>query len=187
MSSVTFPTLRPRLSSGLATLALLECLVLAQLLFAYQDSFLTVAQMRARGFNQGLPFAWHFAMWGDLFVISPLTAYLVDRFHPQWSRPTVILSLAVGFISSAVLHWSYTFAVFPEAHVIGHALTGAGVIHIFYMGLAIAIFVQFFLFTKTVPALSLALVSALVFVHVFVGTHMVLGLINRAYPQEWYA
>lgn len=186
MSSVTFPTLRPRLSSGLATLAVLEFLVLAQLLLAHQDSFLNVAQMRARGFDQGLPFAWHFAMWGDLFVISPLAAYLVDRFHSQWSRPTVILSLAIGFVSSAVLHWTYTFAVFPEAHVIGHALTGAGVVHVLYMGLAIAVFVQFFLFTRTVPAISIAVVSALVWLHVFVGTHMVLGLINHAYPQDWY-
>jgi hypothetical protein len=188
MSSVTFPTLRrPRLSRGLVTFAVLECLVLAQLVLAYEDQFFTVAQMRQRGFDQGLPFAWHFAMWGDLFVISPLAAYLVDRFHDQWSRPRMLLSLAIGLISSAVLHWTYTFGVFPEAHVIGHALTGAGVVHLFYMGLAIAIFVQFFLFTKTVPARSLAAVSTLVLLHIFVGTHMVLGLINLSYPQDWYA
>jgi hypothetical protein len=188
MGSVTFPTLRrPRFSAGLLTFAVLECLVLGQLFLAYEDQFFTVAQMRQRGFDQGLPFAWHFAMWGDLFVISPLAAYLVDRFHDQWSRPRVLQSLAIGLVSSAVLHWTYTFGVFPEAHVINHALTGAGVVHLFYMGLAIAIFVQFFLFTKTVPAGSLAVVSALVLLHIIVGTHMLLGVITLEYPQDWYA
>jgi hypothetical protein len=173
--------------SGWIVLALLECLVLAEFVLAYRDDFLNVAQMRHRGFEHGLPFVWHFAMWGDLLVISPLAAYLVHRFHPRWHRERVTLSLVVGFISSAALHWTYRFAPFPETHVVDHALTGAGWVHLLYMGFAISIFIQFFLFTETVSTACLCVVSALVFLHVFVGTHMLLGLINLAYPQDWYA
>src|SRR6266853_1355972 len=64
---------------GLVVLGLLECLVLLQGLLAYRAGFLTVSQMQSVGIQHGLPFLWHFAMWGDLLLMSPLCAYLVGH------------------------------------------------------------------------------------------------------------
>jgi hypothetical protein len=164
----------------------LECLVATQALLVYQDHFLTVAQMRGRGISQGLPFVWHFAMWGDFLVISPLAAYVIGQYHRRWSLRSLLASLAIGLISSGFLHWLYSLSGMPEAHIQNHALTAAGWVHAIYMWIAFSIFVQFFLFTQNVAPRVLGVVSVLLLIHVFIGTHMVLGIINIEFPQDWY-
>lgn len=164
----------------------LESLVLIQAFLAYEDRFLTVSQMRQRGIDQGLPFAWHFAMWSDLVIISPLAAYLIGQYHRRWSLPSMLASLAIGLVSSGFLHWLYSHSGMPEAHVQNHALTAAGMVHAIYMCIAFSVFLQFFLFTQDVAPRVLGVVSVLLLIHVFIGTHMVLGILNIAFPQDWY-
>jgi hypothetical protein len=163
-----------------------ECLVGLQALLAYQDHFLTVAQMQQRGVAQGLPFLWHFAMWSDLAIISPLAAYLVGKYGRRWSPLTMLMSLGIGLVLSASLHWLYLQSAMPETHVQNYALTPAGWVHAIYMGVAVGLFIQFFFFTDDVVQRVLGIVSVLVLIHVFIGNHMLLGLINLAFPQDWY-
>jgi hypothetical protein len=165
---------------------LLEALVLAQTWFAYEDNFLTVAQMQHRGIHHGLPFAWHFAMWSDLLLVSPLAAYIVDRYGPAWRFPHVVLSLVLAIATSALLHWTYTWSPSPEAHMQDHRLTKAGMVHAAYMAAAFAIFMQFFLFTPHVTRKPLAAISFLLVLHVLIGTHMALGILALYVPQAWY-
>jgi hypothetical protein len=165
----------------------LESLVAVQALLAYRDHFLTVAQMRHQSIAQGLPFIWHFGMWGDALVVSGLAAYVVGRYLHQWrARTTMLFSLALGFASAAFFSWTYTLSGMPEAHVQSHRLTAVGVEHFFYMGIALAVFIQFCFFTTNISTQLLGAVSFLLLVHVFVGTHMVLGILNIVYPQAWY-
>jgi len=171
---------------ALIVFALLECLVFLQAFLAYQDRFLTVSQMRQGGIDQGLPFLWHFAMWSDLVIISPLATYLVGQYYRRWSLLSMLVSFGIGLVSSALLHRLYSLSGMPEAHVQNHALTAAGMIHAIYMCIAFAVFIQFFLFTKDIAPWVLRVVSVLLLVHVFIGTHMLLGLINIAFPQDWY-
>src|SRR5258708_3096199 len=63
----------------------LECLVMVQALLAWQSHFFTVSQMRQVGVNQGLPFVWHFGMWGDLLIVSGLAAYVVGSYSVRWN------------------------------------------------------------------------------------------------------
>lgn len=165
---------------------LLEALVLGQAFLAYQDQFFTLEQMQRRGVVEGLPFAWHFAMWSDLAIVSPLAAYLVGRFRTRWSAPSTLASLAIGYIISALLHWLYIFSTIPEAHIQDHKLTMAGVGHFFYMGLVVGVLTQFLVFTRDVPRRTLALVSLVLLLHVLVGTHMALGLLKREVQLDWY-
>ncbi|MGI8570223.1 MAG: hypothetical protein ACR2KT_14810, partial [Methylocella sp.] len=164
----------------------LECLVVAQAISAYFDHFLTVSQMQQRGINHGLPFVWHFGMWGDLLIVSPLAAYLIGRFFRHWRLRWMVLSLACGFVAASLLSWAYTLSSIPEAHVQNHNLTAAGAGHLLYMALALSVFIQFFLFTPGVPTGLLWLVSLLLLVHVFVGTHMALGVLKIIVPLNWY-
>ena len=165
---------------------LLECLVAVQALLAYQNNFLTVSQMQQWGVAQGLPFVWHFGMWGDFFIISPVAAYVIGRYFVRWRLHWILVSLAIGFITASVFSWVYTSSGMPEAHVQNHHLTAAGVVHLIYMAIAIAVFIQFLLFTKDISALELRVISLLLLAHVFFGTQMALGILNSARPLVWY-
>lgn len=171
---------------AIVALICLEVLVALQAFFAYEDRFFSVAQMQGRGINQGLPFFWHFGMWGDFFVISPLAAFLVGRYITRWWRRWLVVSLAIGFISAGAMSFLYTFSGIPEAHVQNHHLTLTGQVHLVYMAIAIAVFIQFLFFTENVSARLLGIVSVLLFIHVFVGTHMALGIIKLICPLDWY-
>jgi len=173
-------------ASAIIAFVSLECLVAVQALLVYRDHFLTVSQMQQRGVDQGLPFVWHFGMWGDLLIVSGLAAYVIGRYFSCWHGQRMLVSLALGFSSAALLSWIYTFSGMPEAHVQNHRLTVAGMVHLFYMAIAFAVFIQFFFFTKDISVRLLRAVSVLLFVHVFFGTHMALGIMNVISPLDWY-
>ncbi len=172
--------------SAIIAFVFFECLVATQALLAYRDHFFTVAQMQERGVGQGLPFVWHFAMWGDFLVISPLAAYVIWRTLSHWRRRWIWVSLAIGFVSAVIMSLLYTLSSMPEAHVQNHHLTNAGIVHAVYMAIAISVFVQFLCFTDNVSLRLLRIVSVLLFVHVFIGTHMALGILKLNYPLDWY-
>ena len=165
---------------------LLTLLVLAQFFLAYRDDFLSVTQMRSRGTNQGLPLVWHFAIWSDLVLISPLAGYLVHRYREVWRLHWIVTAFVMSLCVAILLHYLYTRTSMPEAHTRDHELTAAGYVHLVYMTIAFCVFLQFLLFTPNVSHGILAAVSVLLLLHVFVGTHMVLGIFNLYFPQDWY-
>jgi hypothetical protein len=165
----------------------LEFLILSQGFLAYGDRFLTVSQMHERGIGHGLPFLWHLAMWSDLVIISPLAAYLVGQYRGKWSLRSTLACLTIALVSAGSLHWLYSLSPMPEAHVRNRALTGPGMVHAIYMFITFAIFLQFLLFTHGVSRRILGLVSVLLLIHVFIGTHMVLGIVTMMFPQDWYS
>jgi hypothetical protein len=166
--------------------AALELLVLIQALFAYLDHFFTVTQMTQSGVAHGLPFLWHFGMWSDFFIVSPLAAYLIGRYFDQWQGSRILLSMIIGFASSSALHWTYTFSATPEAHVQNQHLTQAGIVHFLYMGLGIAAFLQALFFTPLISPRVLRWTTLILALHVILGTHMVLGVVSALSPQVWY-
>ena len=121
------------------TLLLLSVLVLAQGALAYRSNLLTISQMRAAGVPQGLPFIWHFGIWSDFLVISPISAYLVGRYFHLWRLGRWWSSLAIGLVCASFLSWVYTLSSTPEAHVRNHQLTAAGFVHTVYAAAVIAI------------------------------------------------
>lgn len=182
-----FANLKIDFGRAAITFACLETLVVLQGIAAYRDGFFTPDQMLSRGVAHGLPFAWHLAMWGDLLVISPLAAYAVGRYSNTWRLDVLMWSVAIGVVASTGLHLIYIQSSFPEAHVQNHALTAAGWLHAIYMAAAVAILAQFLFFTPEVPAAFLWAISVLIVLHVFVGNHMLLGLIKLRMPLPWYS
>ncbi len=171
---------------GAVAFIFFEFLVGLQAFLAYQDRFFSVSQMQQRGADRGLPFIWHFGMWGDFLVISGLAAYLIARYLTQWRSNEILLSLSIGFVTAGLMSWLYTLSDIPETHIQNHSLTAAGWIHSIYMASAIAVFTQFFFFSDDVSIRSLRVVSLLLFVHVFFGTHMALGILKSQSPLDWY-
>jgi hypothetical protein len=75
----------------------------------------------------------------------------------------------------------------PEALVQNHHLTAAGIVHLFYMAVTVSVLIQFFFFTPAISARLLRAVSIVVLFHVFIGTHMALGILKAVVPLDWYS
>jgi hypothetical protein len=172
---------------ALAALLLFEALVLGELVLAYQDHFLTVEQMLGQGIGKGLPFVWHFAMWGDILIISPLSAFIIGRYSREWTAPTLVASATLGAAIAGLMHWIYTFSAMPETHIRNHQLTLAGILHLLYMALVLTVYIEFFLFTGRIKPALLRIISIVLFVHVIIGTHLALGTLALVLPLEWYS
>jgi hypothetical protein len=177
-----FPILSP-----IVLFVFLETLVAAQALTAYRDHLFTVAQMQQRGTGEGLPFVWHFGLWGDIFIISPLAAHVAGRYFLRWLRDyRSLISIATGCALASLLSWAYTHSNILSVHIQNHELTAAGELHLGYMALTLAIFTQFLFFTKHDSIGLLRTTSVLLLIQVFIGTHMVLGILDLNYPLGWY-
>ena len=168
------------------TFILFELLVVIQGWLAYRSQFLTPSQMLDSGVHAGLPLLAHLGMWGDVFIVSPLAVYIVGRFSRSWRFRWIVVSLIAGAALSALMGWSYLSASIPEAHVQNQHLTPAGWVHQVYMGLALAVFIQFFILTAQVPKPVLWAVSSALVLHVLLGTHMALGIYSLLHPIAWY-
>ena len=171
---------------GWLMLISLELLVLGQVVLAYRDHFLTVSQMQAAHVPRGLPLLWHFGIWGDFFIVSPVVAYLITRYSGQWRSQSVLLSLTIGFMSASLFGWLWTLSAIPEAHMHNHHLTDAGAFHLLYMAVVLTVLLEFFLFTPSVPSSDLRAISALLVFNLFLGTHMALGILKFFVGLDWY-
>ena len=158
-----------------------EGMVILQVLYAWCDEFLTPAQMRRGGIREGLPFMAHGGMWGDLIFISPLVAIIYATDGPEWSSVNVMTAMIGGGVASIVMHETYKRGELPEAHVQFGCLTTAGLIHRWYMAIALAVLGLYYIRAPYTPWTWS--VSALLVLHTIAGTHVVLGLIQpRWYP-----
>src|SRR5437660_9437476 len=142
--------------------------------------------MKSKGISYGLPFIWHFGMWGDLILISPLLAFIVARYWRGWSARDVLISAGVAIAATAAMGWFYTLGELPEAHMHDHRQTPAGIVHLIYMAVAITIFVLTFFYTSNLSVLFVVGISALLILHVFFGTHLALGALSYFLELPWY-
>jgi len=154
---------------------LFECLVAIQAFLAYSNHSLTLAQMQQHDHAaHGLPFVWHFGMWGDGIIVSSVAAYLVGRHLAEWRLHCMLVSLVSGFLSAI----GFTSIL--------HRWTPAGFEHLLYMGIVLSVFIQFFFFTENIAARELRIVSGLLLIHIFLGTQMALGIVKVVAPLDWY-
>jgi hypothetical protein len=178
----------PHLTFAVGSLVFLvfEALVALQGVLAHRDSMLTIAEMHARGISQGLPFLWHLGMWGDALIVCPLAAFITGRYWSRWRAPDLQSAALIAIASSWALSWLFTFGTTPEAHVLDQHLTLTGWVHAVYMAAAFTVFLQFLFFTEQVSKFTLRVTSALLVLHVFLGTHMMLGVVQLVRPLDWY-
>lgn len=162
-----------------------------QYLMAWENNWLTAMQMRDQFPSDSiLPLAWHGGIWFD-FPLTFWLAYLV-RQHPEWTWWQWLISLVIGFGTSAFMHYIvYAPATLPntnpmvvvtqEAHVQYGKVTGpVGMPHAIFFGIMFAILINFAIFSQNPSPFELWTTAAIVVVLLFVGNHMVLGLV-----KEW--
>jgi hypothetical protein len=161
-------------------------LVITGLILATMDDFATVDSMKKNGFPKGLPIICHGGMWGDLFIISSVMGLIT--YFCKWSPVEWMVSAVFAYVASSLLHRMYAKTTIPEAHAHGGNLTAAGKVHMTYMFLAFTVIGLFYFRTpEEISQTFIILVSVALFVHVFLGTHLVLGMVDRYAHFDWVA
>jgi hypothetical protein len=161
--------------------------VLAEAVMAWRDGMFTARQMEQKYRNHfvGLPFVWHFGMWGDLFIITPILGLIVARYGDQWSAAQVLHMGGVGILLSAAMHFIYTLTPFPDSLAWRKEMSPAGWMHLVYQGSAFAVIGLLYFCTESVSPQFLVAASAALTVHVAIASHVLLGLLDRLFSFRW--
>jgi hypothetical protein len=173
------------MTKGWLAFFFLQALVLLQVALAWSDGFLTVSDMQRHGYPVGLPLIWHFGVWGDLLLISPLAAFLIGRYSSLWRAPQICVVVSLAVATTLALGWFYTTGNLPGSHAREHRTTLAGQVHLVYMAAGISVFGLFYLHTRASPEIVLS-VTLLVVTHVFFGTQLALGTLKQFIHLPWY-
>ena len=161
--------------------------------------WLTGRQMRRQFPGKSiLPLLWHGGIWYD-FPLTFYLAYLAQR-HPEWEFYPWTGCLVLGYAASWYMH-TYVYApatqrnpdptivVTQEAHTQNGKVSAVGWLHEAFFGMMFGIVILEYVFSKRVIASELWTTSAFLVGLVFVGNHMVLGIIKAltGKPRQYRA
>ncbi len=149
-------------------------LVVLQGVFAYQDGYFSETQMReVHGITNGWAFMQHGGMWADVFIISPMVAYVVSNYQIGYFRWYSVVIFLVAIVASLLAGNMYQKAgmVTPEAHTHDGITTAAGWIHGLFAVVAIWAIVMFYLATPGVTTRDLIVVACILTPFFFLGVY----------------
>lgn len=151
---------------------------------AWSDSFLTVAQMRRKGFQKGLPWLYHLGMIGDALIVTPTISETVSRYGSSWRLESYVNALAISLVIGLVANYFWNKTTFPESHTYNHKTSKTGWEHIFYFAYALSFILMLYFGTprELISPRFIVGVSAALTFHIFLGTHTVLKIWN----PEWF-
>lgn len=174
--------------AGGITFVVLQILVLLQYKLAEWDHFRTVEQMQRGGTKQGLPIEYHYGISGDWYYLSLLIAVIVALYWATWSWQDISKVLGLAVLITAVLSIVWLLPETPEAHVQNHRPTLAGIVHGIYMIPVVMALLLLYFFTPQPNPTLLIVVGVVLVVHIFIGQHMLLGLMKAGNGAEyaWY-
>jgi hypothetical protein len=146
--------------------------VLLQGFLSWTDGYLTQAQLHSRGIN-GWSLVEHAGVWADLFLISPMLAYVLATYRlAYFSIPSLaILAMTIAVTLIAKTTYQELASAIPEAHTHDGQTTAAGWVHVLYATLAIWIcaLVYLNLSSPSVSMRDLSVISVLLTVFFFFG------------------
>lgn len=133
-----------------------EWLIFLQALFSNFEGYFSQRQMSLRG-HVGYSFLQHGGMWADIFIVTPLVAYLIAKYQFAYFSPSSIEIATVALVVWTVLA-VFVFAPavkrFPEAHAHGGQVTMAGWIHVVYATLMVWIIAMVYIPNLATPMVS---------------------------------
>ena len=149
---------------------------------AHRDRFFSVSEMLGRGIPQGLPFADHAGMWGDLLIVSPIIAFIAAQYSSDWSLRDYVMAGVSALVTTAIMHLLYTKIDFPESHTQNGRLTKAGWIHFAYMAFVLEYLILFYFHTQGVSLHVFYIISGLLVFHQVMSNHIILEIMR----PKWY-
>lgn len=143
--------------------------VAVQGLFSYYDGYFTRKQMLIRHQRgEGKSFLQHGGMWADVFIITPIVAYLASSGYLNYSSVVSGILFACSLVIWGIAAQYFRSLPFPEAHVHDGRITIAGWIHLSYAVLGTwAIAVYYF---SRPPLVDLIATSTLLTPFFFLGS-----------------
>lgn len=171
---------------GGITFLILQVLVASQYVLANQDKFLTVGQMKSRGIARGLPLVHHYGIVGDLFYLSFVISIIVGMYFATWSWSAIGIALGIAAVIGVILGGIWLLPDTPEAHMMNHRPTVVGVVHGIYMVPVIMVLLLLYFFTPQPNPTLLLVVSVVLVMHLFVGQHMLLGVLKWMSPADYF-
>lgn len=165
----------------LSTLLWGVVLVVVQGILAWRDGYLTQAQMHSHGVMNGYSFMEHGGMWSDVFIVSPLVAYLLAHyrfpFREWWSWLIFAIAVAVAYAANAAYNDIGLRYPVPHNHD-GH-ITPAGIIHAGFGVVVLWLVVMFYL----TPINPLPSARALICVSLTLTPFFFLGMVD--FNRRW--
>lgn len=152
-------------------LVLFEVFMWYEFAAAYRDKYAFDWQVTARPKVPAkyLTFEGHWGMWGDIFIMSPLAAYLLAAHASSWSLPWFALIFLASSLSGALL----SLPLMDDSKKVPSALMRdgyfplAGAMHYLYYAVALAICASYYFLTPRAELSSkeVFIVSALIMIH----------------------
>lgn len=152
-------------------------LILLQGIAAYRDGFFTHRQMKSVHHidkKHGDSFLDHGGMWSDIFIVSPLVAYIINKYVFAYDSR---LSLGVLFI--AFVLWTVLALVVyapsgmkrPEAYTRNGRVTDAGWAHVLYVAVATWIITMAYAgaMTPTISNMDIGIISFVLSIWAYFG------------------
>lgn len=109
-------------------------LVVMQGVLAYKDGYFTQLQMRHQDILEGYSFMEHGGMLSDVFIITPLVAYIVSTYklnYMSWES-LIIFLISIGISLFAGISYNKSGSLTPEAHTHDGKTTPTGWVHGIY-------------------------------------------------------
>ena len=144
------------------------------------------SQVIARWGQPGIAFITHGGMWGDLFLLPALMAWIITRYGNQWSTKQIVI---MGFVGFAITLGNHLLLIFTQKipDPLGWQKEWWSVpiaLHFVYMTTYVALAGLFFFHSH--PSVgATVLVATLLGIHMLFGTHIPLGILNLRYHWEW--
>lgn len=139
-------------------------LVVLQGFLAWRSGWFTMTQAKeVHGISRGYAFVEHGGMWADVFLVTPIVAWILFRYHIEYfSRPSLIIMGVIAAVIRFVVVPMFAKGglITPEAHSYGGEMTAAGWIHILFAIAALwAACMFYFGFVQPKPGMDILWIS----------------------------
>lgn len=152
----------------LIVLNLCEYALALEVLIAWSHGWLTVRQMTDRHIFRGTPLSVHGGIYSRFFLISFLIAFIVARYHSQWSGLQLAVLGVAGFVATYTLCKIEKKSLFQGAYLRNGRLTEAGRIRFVYRWATLSVLPMYYCRGMTMADLPPAsLISAILVYHAF--------------------
>ena len=154
------PQTRKSNTMNFIVLAVALAAIAVQAILSHKDGYLIQEQIRKNRYLDqwtAYSFMQHGGMWCDVFIISPLIAYLTHTYsfaYLSW-LPLLLLVTCILLTLMALSAYAHSSFRIREAHAHGGQLTAAGLVHGIYASIAMWIICLFYL-TRAQPRTSTA-------------------------------
>ncbi|GEM_PF-2123196 len=144
------------------------------------------SQVVARWGKAGIAFFAHGGMWGDFFLLPTLFAFIITRYGNGWSAEQIAIMGAIGVLVTTANHVQLILNQ-PVPDPLGwqqEKWSTPIALHFVYMSLYVAL-AGLFYFSSGVSVKAAVFVSVVLGIHMALGTHIPLGIVNRFMDWWW--